>query len=71
MNLTQMQELNSEPHTYSITMTCVNKNTGEQITMTKDFDDSGRWNYISEMHFRFLTAMGYVLEPEEVGAEYR
>ncbi len=56
--------------TVKITMVMENLDTGEVITLSKEYADSATWNDISAQYFRFLCAKGYVLNSDDVGAEF-
>ena len=60
----------TEETTNTITFTAVNSNTGEIVRLEKPFADGCTWNEISDLYFRFLSAMGYHLDSDEVGAEF-
>jgi hypothetical protein len=53
-----------------ITLTCINEETGETICLKKHYYEGCTWNEISEMYYRFLSAMGYHLASEDVGADF-
>ena len=60
----------TEETTNTIAFTAVNSTTGEIVRLEKPFADGCTWNEISEMYFRFLTAMGYHLDSDDVGADF-
>ena len=60
----------TEETTNTIAFTAVNSTTGEIVRLEKPFADGCTWNEISELYFRFLSAMGYHLVSDEVGAEF-
>ena len=60
----------TEETTNTITLSCVNNTTGETIHIEKSFEGGCTWNQISDVYFRFLCAMGYQLDSDEVGADF-
>lgn len=42
----------------------------EHIEMTMEYSNDDSWMTISNQYYRFLNAMGYIVEPEAVGGGY-
>lgn len=53
----------------TITMTMVGED-GERISMTMEHSVDCSWMTISNQYARFLNAMGYIVESEDVGGGY-
>ena len=60
----------TEENINTIAFTATNLTTGEIVRLEKPFADGCTWNEISELYFRFLSAMGYHLDSDDVGANF-